>query len=85
MGVIFFWMMRIDQFFLEKLNKAREIGGFELYAYCLMDNHVHLLIKEGKELGTSIKRMTVGYVQLHNNKYGRTGHLSYRNMLEIKI
>ncbi len=61
--------------FLEKLNKAREIGGFELYAYCLMDNHVHLLIKEGEELGTSIKRMTVGYVQLHNNKYGRTGHL----------
>ena len=61
--------------FMEKLNKAREIGGFELYAYCLMDNHVHLLIKEGEELGTSIKRMTVGYVQLHNNKYGRTGHL----------
>jgi len=61
--------------FIEKLNKARETGGFELFAYCLMDNHVHLLIKEGEELGTSIKRMTVGYVQLHNNKYGRTGHL----------
>ncbi|MBC3798412.1 REP-associated tyrosine transposase [Acetobacterium tundrae] len=61
--------------FMEKLNKARETGGFQLYAYCLMDNHVHLLIKEGEELGTSIKRMTVGYVQLHNNKYGRTGHL----------
>ncbi len=25
---------------LEKLNKAREIGGFELYSYCFMDNHV---------------------------------------------
>ncbi len=50
-------------------------GGFELYAYCLMDNHVHLLIKEGEELGTSIKRITVGYVQLHNNKYDRTGYL----------
>ena len=61
--------------FLEKLDKAREAGGFELYAYCLMDNHVHLLLKEGEELGTSIKRITVGYVQLHNNKYGRTGHL----------
>lgn len=61
--------------FMEKLNKARETGGFQLYAYCLMDNHVHLLIKEGEELGTSIKRITVGYVQLHNNKYGRTGHL----------
>lgn len=61
--------------FMKKLNKAREIDGFQLYAYCLMDNHVHLLIKEGEELGTSIKRITVGYVQLHNKKYGRTGHL----------
>ena len=61
--------------FMEKLNKARETGGFQLYAYCLMDNHDHLLIKEGEDLGTSIKRITVGYVQLHNNKYGRTGHL----------
>jgi len=61
--------------FMEKLNKARETGGFQLYAYCLMDNHVHLLIKEGEALGTSIKRITVGYVQLHNRKYGRTGHL----------
>lgn len=60
--------------FMEKLKKAKETGGFQLYAYCL-DNHVHLLIKEDEELGTSIKRITVGYVQLHNNKYGRTGHL----------
>ncbi|MBC3805213.1 hypothetical protein GH808_12365 [Acetobacterium fimetarium] len=40
-----------------------------------MDNHVHLLLKEGEELGTSIKRITVGNVQLHNIKYGRTDHL----------
>lgn len=61
--------------FMDKLTKARETGGFQLYGYCLMDNHVHLLIKEGEELGTSIERITVGYVQLHYNKYGRTGHL----------
>lgn len=29
--------------FMEKLNKARENGGFQLYAYCLVDNHMHLL------------------------------------------
>lgn len=61
--------------FMDKLRRAREIGGLELYAYCLMDNHVHLLIKEGEELGVSMKRLTVGYVQFHNKKYGRTGHL----------
>lgn len=61
--------------FMDKLRRAREIGGMELYAYCLMDNHVHLLVKEGEELGISMKRLTVGYVQFHNKKYGRTGHL----------
>lgn len=29
--------------FMEKLNKARENGGFQLYAHCLVDNHVHPL------------------------------------------
>ena len=40
-----------------------------------MTNHVHMLIKENEEIGKSIKRITVGYVQWYNNKYGRTGHL----------
>ncbi|GMQ58692.1 hypothetical protein AN1V17_30870 [Vallitalea sediminicola] len=61
--------------FLNTLLKAKQSGGFSLYAYCLMDNHVHLLIKENEEIGNSIKRITVSYVQWHNNKYGRTGHL----------
>lgn len=61
--------------FMEKLIRARELGEYKLYAYCLMDNHVHLLLKEGEELGESIKRITVGYVRYHNQKYGRTGHL----------
>lgn len=60
---------------MDKLRRAQEIGGLEVYAYCLMDNHVHLLVKEGEELGISIKRITVGYVLFHNKKYGRTGHL----------
>lgn len=62
-------------YFMEKLNRAKEMGEFKLYAYCLMDNHVHLLMKEGEELGVSIKRITVGYVRFHNQKYGREGHL----------
>ena len=70
--------------FLEKLIQAKEAAKFKLYAYCLMDNHVHLLIQESEEIGTSIKRLTVGYVQWHNNKYARTGHLfQNRYMSEV--
>lgn len=61
--------------FLEKMIRAKETVDFKLYAYCLMDNHVHLLIKESEEIGVSIKRFTVAYVHFHNDKYERTGHL----------
>ena len=52
--------------FLHYLFRAKELGGFELYVYCLMENHVHMLVKEGEELGKSIKRITVGYVRWHS-------------------
>ncbi len=61
--------------FLYYLLRAKELEKFKLYGYCLMDNHAHILMKESEELGKSIKRITVGFVQRHNKKYGRTGHL----------
>ncbi|SHK46794.1 transposase, partial [Paramaledivibacter caminithermalis] len=68
--------------FMKALFKAK--GQFLLYGYCLMDNHVHLLIKEDEEIGTSIKRITVGCVQWHNNKYGRVGHL-FQNRYKSEV
>lgn len=70
--------------FIEYLIRAKEKGNFKLYAYCLMDNHVHLLIKEGEEIGTSIKRIAVGYVGWHNKKYERTGHL-FQNRFRSEV
>ncbi len=61
--------------FIESLFKAREAGGFKIYGYCLMDNHVHMLLQEDEVIGTSMKRITVRYVWWHNDKYERTGHL----------
>jgi len=71
--------------FLDSVIKAKEVGNFELYGYCLMDNHVHMLIKENEEIGTSIKRITVGYVGWHNKKYERTGHLFQNRYLSEPV
>lgn len=71
--------------FLNKLLKAKENAKFKLYGYCLMDNHVHLLIEESEEIGISIKRITVGYVHWHNNKHGRTGHLLQNRYLSEPV
>ena len=35
--------------FLETVGRVKEISGFKLYAYCLMGNHVHLLLEEANE------------------------------------
>ena len=47
-----------------------------IYAYCLMPNHIHLLIREKKEcVSDVIKGIAVSYAQYYNLKYGHTGHL----------
>ena len=47
-----------------------------LYAYCLMSNHIHLLIREREDtIGMAIKRIASSYVYYYNHKYSRDGHL----------
>jgi REP element-mobilizing transposase RayT len=62
--------------FIENLSKVKKQAAFELFAYCLMSNHVHLLIREGSEsVSLLFKRLGVSYVLWFNHKYGRSGHL----------
>jgi REP element-mobilizing transposase RayT len=62
--------------FKQVLQDCKRISGYYLFAYCLMGNHVHLLIKEEKEdLNIIFKRIGSRYVYWYNNKYQRTGHL----------
>ncbi len=62
--------------FYETLEVCKDKSGFEIYAYCFMSNHVHLLIKEGKEdLGIAFRRIGATYVYWYNWKYSRRGHL----------
>lgn len=47
-----------------------------IYAYCLMPNHVHLLVKEQKcGLSDAIKSISVSYAYYFNRKYEHLGHL----------
>jgi len=49
---------------------------FKLYAYCIMDNHLHLIVKEQKEtISQIIKKIAISYAYYFNNKYKRVGHL----------
>jgi REP element-mobilizing transposase RayT len=62
--------------FMERLEKSKESYGFCLCAYCLMANHVHLLIREGEfGLPLSMKSVATSYARYFNARYDRTGYL----------
>jgi REP element-mobilizing transposase RayT/DNA-binding transcriptional regulator YiaG len=64
------------KYFIYVLMKVKKVSNFILYAYCLMDNHVHLLIVEDEEpLAMIMKRINVRYARYFNKKYTRVGHL----------
>jgi REP element-mobilizing transposase RayT len=64
------------QKFLWTIKDTREKSGYEVYAYCLMSNHIHLLLKEVLEdLGIAFRRIGASYVYWYNWKYSRRGHL----------
>lgn len=64
------------QKFIEVLSDCKAISGYEVFAYCLMNNHVHILLKVHKEeLSQIFKRIGVRYVYWYNWKYYRRGHL----------
>jgi len=66
-----------DRFkFVKILKKVKQKEEYELYAYCLMSNHVHLLIKEKNEqISRVMKRINISYVNYFNRKYQQIGHL----------
>ena len=62
--------------FLQVLKDCKAISEFEIYAYCLMGNHIHLLIQETKEpIEQIMKRIATRFVYWYNIKYQRVGHL----------
>ncbi len=58
------------------LPETEQPVGAEVLAWCLMDNHVHLLLREGSDgLSLLFKRFGVSFTAWYNRKYQRTGHL----------
>ncbi|MHB8918464.1 MAG: transposase, partial [Desulfocucumaceae bacterium] len=54
----------------------KEKYNFKLEAYCLMDNHVHLLINDnGNDISKVVKSINISYAYYFNKTYKRVGHL----------
>ena len=63
--------------FLFYIEKYLDVFHFSVHAYCLMQNHFHLLIesKDNPGLSEFMRRLLTAYTVYFNKKYGRHGHL----------
>jgi len=62
--------------FLNRLGQYAQELNISIYSYCLMSNHVHLLIGDGnKNMSRFVQKLLTSYVRRFNTKYERSGHL----------
>jgi putative transposase len=63
--------------YLFHLRELSERFGCTVHAYCLMTNHVHLLVTPAREGSVQAMMKSLGqrYAQYFNRRYGRTGPL----------
>jgi putative transposase len=65
------------RFYLHVLSEQARKHGCAIHAYCLMTNHVHLLLTpaEPESIGLMMKGLGQRYVQYFNRTYQRSGTL----------
>lgn len=62
--------------FLERLGDTVTEGQCTVYAWALMNNHVHILFKSGKRgISSVMRKLLTWYAQYYNRRHKRTGHL----------
>ena len=62
--------------YIKEVENTKEKYGYEIYAYALMNDHVHFVIYDKSEnISTAIQSLNIRYTEYFNKKYERTGHL----------
>jgi len=72
--------------YLIRLNQYKERYKIRIFAYCLMTNHVHLLIYDnGQDISKFMQGLSLSYVIYFNKRYKRTGHLFQDRFTSVPI
>jgi len=62
--------------FINRLSGLVDEGAIDIYAWALMPNHFHLLLKtKNCPLSSSMRKLLTGYVVNFNRRHKRYGHL----------
>lgn len=90
---LYIYVVPLDQVLIKHPHLPIRLCGknlspeIELFAYCLMPNHFHLLIKQKSFDGVSrlLKQLTNAYAKYFNDKYNRVGGLFQGRFKAVNI
>jgi REP element-mobilizing transposase RayT len=73
------------QVYLNLMKKYQNLYHFKLYAFCLMNNHAHLLIDvNGADISSVMHSVNLSYAKYFNKEHSRHGHL-FQDRFKSKI
>ncbi len=72
--------------FLGRLAHLAEQGALTVYAWALLSNHAHLLLRTGhRPLARSMRSLLTGYAGAFNRRHKRVGHLFQNRYKSIVV
>ncbi|NOQ21116.1 MAG: hypothetical protein GQ565_00505 [Candidatus Aegiribacteria sp.] len=72
--------------FVSRIEKCAAETGVSIYAWALMPNHIHLLIRTRKmPLSKFMQKLLTGHANYFNKKYDRVGHLFQNRYKSILV
>jgi len=81
-----FYIDHQKHYFLTLLAKTIKIYGIEIHAYCLMDNHYHLIVHTPRgNISHAMKYLNSSYAQFVNTSMKRDGPLFRGRFMSVVI
>jgi REP element-mobilizing transposase RayT len=72
--------------FMRRLAGLATAGAWAVYAWALLPNHFHLLVRTGtRPLARSMRSLLTGYAGAFNRRHRRTGHLFQNRYKSIVV
>ena len=72
--------------FVRRLAHLAEAGALSVYAWTLLPNHFHLLVRTGsRALPRSMRSLLTGYAGVFNRRHRRSGHLFQNRYKSIVV
>jgi REP element-mobilizing transposase RayT len=68
------------KYYISIMNKTKEKYNIEIIAYCIMNNHSHILLKSDKteELSNFMHALNTQYAMYYNKRHNKVGYV-FRN------